>query len=93
MYLETKRGGEVGQPSLQGFIAWLETQDPEQQYQWSCSGECACAQYARHLGVKSWGDVWNPYRIIWSELNSIAYLVQPRTFGNLLKYAKTVKQT
>jgi hypothetical protein len=89
MYLETKRDGEAQQPSLQGFIAWLETKDPAEKYNWSRADQCACGQYARHLGVR-----WNPWRgNIWGRLNSIAYLVQPRTFGNLLKYAKTVKQT
>jgi len=83
MFLEEKRHGEG--PTLEGFISWLETQDPEQEYPWRRSEECACAQYGKHLGVK-----FSPGKEAWDSLNSIAYRAGPWTFGNLLKYAKSL---
>jgi hypothetical protein len=39
-------------PSLEGFIAWLETKDPEERYDWLSFSTCACGQYMRSLGLK-----------------------------------------
>ena len=34
-------------PSLDSFAAWLETKDPDEEYRWIDSRNCACAQYAK----------------------------------------------
>ena len=38
--------------SLEGFIAWLETKDPEERYDWLSFNTCACGQYLRSLGLE-----------------------------------------
>ncbi len=36
--------------SLEGLIAWLETQDPATTYCWVDGGHCLLAQYAKAVG-------------------------------------------
>lgn len=36
--------------TLSGFIAWLETQNPDTKYEYIDPMACALAQYRRHLG-------------------------------------------
>lgn len=51
MFVEDKRQGEaVLKPSLDSFILWLETKDPDERYLWIDSMRCACAQYSEFLG-------------------------------------------
>ena len=38
------------QPSLEGFIAWLETKNPDETYHWPRGTECAVGQYATSIG-------------------------------------------
>jgi len=43
-------------PSLQGFIAWLETKNPRGRYQFdNCAGMCLLGQYMAFLGIE-WGE-------------------------------------
>ncbi len=44
---ETKTG-----PSLQGLIAWLETQPPEEVYNWYDVRSCVICQYVCNCGCK-----------------------------------------
>ena len=38
--------------SVAGLIAWLETQDPETEYDYNdCSGNCLMGRYARAMGT------------------------------------------
>ena len=53
MYADEKAPGEakVGTPSLAGFVAWLETKDPEQAYNLYDATLCAYGQYYRSVGA------------------------------------------
>jgi len=39
------------EPSLEGFIAWLETKDPNEEYDWSSYNHCAAGCYAMSVGI------------------------------------------
>jgi hypothetical protein len=91
-----KHDEATSEPSLPGFINWLESKDPNEHYQWRYSEICACGQYAKHLGKKEWQHTGS----IWLTLNSLArgddlYAEldpKKRTFGQLLDRAKKVKE-
>jgi hypothetical protein len=54
MFVETKREGEVQakpKPSLSGFVAWLATKPPNEEYDFSNHQICALGQYYRSLGL------------------------------------------
>lgn len=74
-------------PSLDDFIAWLETKPRGETYKWFSSSDCACGQYGESLGVRwfEWCD-----QPPWETLNSLAY-VKPHTFGGLLTRALALK--
>jgi hypothetical protein len=95
----------IQQPSLAGFIAWLETKDPNGCYDWRSCKECACSQYAASLGVYNWDRYVNEEP--WIMLNHLASngapwpaRVQPWgyiapdecgwTFGALLQQARAM---
>ena len=85
MFVETKREGEQiatrGEPSLAGFISWLETRDPDEKYAYFDMEHCACAQYAKAISAE-WrsGIVYeNP---VWMTLD-LAAAMEPHTFGAL----------
>ena len=56
MFVETKRDSEVQtkpelqHPSLDGLIAWLETQDENESYQYGDAGDCLISRYLRAQG-------------------------------------------
>ena len=101
MFVETKREGEAPikqGPSLRGLIAWLETKDPQKEYDYyDCGGACLIGQYVNAIGLR-WGvfrnadlygagwDWWlnNPKSAPLREI-SVDY---PRTFGGALKRAQ-----
>jgi hypothetical protein len=37
--------------TLEAFLTWVETKDPEETYHWWNTCNCACAQYAEFLGA------------------------------------------
>jgi hypothetical protein len=86
------------QPTLPGFVAWLERKDPNEHYRWPNSEICACGQYAKTLGMKTWqGSGSNSST--WTQLNSLARGDTPPfeeaepsewTFGQCLDRAKKV---
>lgn len=39
--------------TLEGFIAWLETKDPDERYDWMCVDGCAVGQFRAALGISS----------------------------------------
>jgi hypothetical protein len=39
------------EPSVAGFIRWLETKDPQQKYDWRLYQTCAVGEYAAALGL------------------------------------------
>jgi hypothetical protein len=59
MFLETKKDGEAGveqKPSLSGLIAWLETKNPAEEYEYyHCHGACLIGQYVNAIGWR-WGE-------------------------------------
>lgn len=100
MYLDTKREGEAqtATPSLRGLIAWLETKDQTETYDWSNAENCVLGQYYRALGMphtvrligfKTQADDMG---IDVNDLCCIATDNQmdegPRTFGGALKRAR-----
>lgn len=48
-------------PSLQSFVAWLETKDPEARYSfYECEGRCLVGQYMEFLGIPWTGAPIHP---------------------------------
>src|SRR5580700_9747733 len=92
------------QPSLEGFIAWLETKGKTEIYYWGKTENCACAQYAATLGLdgaygRIKGEIFNPNEEFFSILNRLAlnadvvkiksdFKFAARSFSSLLKLAR-----
>jgi hypothetical protein len=77
-------------PSLEDFIAWLETKPHDEEYVWVVPSVCPCGQYAKSLNL-DWWEIWIGRNIsLWDELNTLASH-KPRTFGALLTRALAVK--
>ncbi len=94
------RANEPKEPTMPGFVAWLERKDPNERYDWPRSEICACGQYATELGVKNWQADHNN----WHQMNMLARgpidLDQWETasedywtFGKLLARAKELLPT
>ena len=82
--------------SLAGLIRWLETQDPETQYDFNdCQGECLAGRYlwatigwqAYVVGQKTFGDVFGSM----DNYGAIA-LTRPWTYGAALSRARVMEQ-
>jgi hypothetical protein len=65
-------------PTLQGFIAWLGQQAPDQEYDYNSCNVCAIGQYANSLGLRYIDILEDTDVTDWN--NAIAYPL-PRTFG------------
>ena len=62
------RASEPKEPTLPGFVAWLERKDPNERYEWPKAEICACGQYAKEvMGQSDWIG-----RDGFSELNMLA---------------------
>jgi hypothetical protein len=50
---------------------YAATKDPEESYRYTSRADCACAQFARHIGLY---DDWSGYGTLplWGTLNQIA---------------------
>jgi hypothetical protein len=73
-------------PSLDGFIAWLETKNPNKRYDWdNRAGNCAVGQYLRYCGI-AW-DSRPPMMYMDLACPGMTSFVlgNPRTFGAVLK--------
>ena len=102
MYVDEKRQGEPSviaprdEPSLDGFISFLETKWRWQRYRWDDAGNCACAQYADSIGEKGnswWCEDDTCEDAAWHRLNKLAHAaLAPRwrtaSFGTLLDLAR-----
>jgi hypothetical protein len=77
------------EPSLAGFIAWLETQQPDGRYDWACRGHCLCDQFFQATGADP-GD-WSLHkkveRATGVRLDGLA-IQHPWTFGAALRRAR-----
>lgn len=72
-------------PTLAGMVAWLETKDPSETYDWgNCLGQCLIGQYAASIG---WTIQAMSYKQYHSLDDGIA-LRGPWTFGAALARAK-----
>lgn len=73
-------------PLKDQMIAWLETRESAEEYEYTAEEDCACGQFARYVGqslewrlraiLESSGD--------WKHLDLLA-CARPRTFGALLE--------
>ncbi len=73
------------QPSLSGFIAWLETQDPERPYSyWPCP-TCAIGQYLRAIGTD---EADARVAVVYYDWNRKIAGPLPHTFGAALDRAR-----
>ena len=72
-----------GTPSLAGFIAFAETRDPSESYNWNSPTNCAAAQYKKYLTGDA--DGWSRDGR-YAPLNGIAF--HARTFGELARIAR-----
>jgi hypothetical protein len=51
--------------SLDGLIAWLETQDPETKYNYAnCSGGCLIGRYL----IATTGKMWHEHGLRWRDI-------------------------
>lgn len=71
--------------SVPEFLAWAKTKDPDDTFYFMLAGECACGQYARHIGATdSWmntplgplgfaaGEGSTPVYKAWQRLNDLS---------------------
>ena len=77
------------QPSLAGFIGFLVTKDPSEEYAWSRPAVCAVTQYFDTLSPTreqryQW---WDCHVGQAQQLDSLA-MQRPHTFGALLERAR-----
>ncbi len=88
MLFDPKWEAKTKEPSLAGFIAWLETQDPVAEYPWtSCFGKCAVSEYFVHVSgsVDKHYDLWGTH--LSTDLDMLAHQ-SPWTYGALLERAR-----
>jgi hypothetical protein len=72
----------VEQPTFAGFLEFAKRQAQDKVYPYSDCDDCACAQYAKHIGqFEDWRYV--SYADVWDDLNYWA-AYQPHTFGSLV---------
>lgn len=78
--------------SLPGLIAWLETQDPQQRYEYeNCEGRCLIGQYLAARGVP-WG--WRSYdAFVDADARMRIANRRPMTFGAALSRARQLLAT
>lgn len=83
-------------PSLEGLIAWLETKNPSERYDWSnCEGRCLIGQYGASLGL-SWREInraenGDPHTSLYYQLSTSNHQLALRgehTFGGALERAR-----
>lgn len=77
-------------PSLDGFIAWLETKDPDETYNYlNCDGECVIGRYLGSLGI-AWTNMVTMKTNFYLSVDRIASEF-PHTFGAALRRALAYK--
>lgn len=95
MYVDEKKSGELQQEadidSVAAIIAWLETKDPIEEYDYVWHEECLAGQYLRANGLVPISDLWNsPYQ----NLYHISIGEHKEwTFGAALARAKQIQLT
>lgn len=88
MLYDPKWEVKTKEPTLSGFVAWLETQDPQESFDyWTCDGRCAVDLYLATIG----SDLNFGSNNVTRHLNGLAYkafLMGEPTFGGLLEIAR-----
>lgn len=74
-------------PSLSGFIAWLEQQNPKARYDYRPAGNCAIGKYFKHLGTTYHKEVFEMIRELYDWNQHITH-PKPHTFGAALSRAR-----
>lgn len=78
-------------PTYAGFVAWLETKNPKERYEWGNCGNCAIAQYLKLFGINNVDDIpYDDYAALEGGDNFIA-MNEPWTFGAVLERARAAK--
>ena len=62
----------TSEPSIPGFIEWLQRKDPNEKYDWTKASSCACGQYHLSLDEQNKPGCWIGTVPVWNELNSVA---------------------
>lgn len=84
-------------PSIAGLIAWLETQDQTQTYNWPKVGGCLICKYYDALGINDWSSDNRPYYYQTfgdsdgaGELYHAVCKTEPWTYGAALERARAL---
>jgi hypothetical protein len=85
MLYRPKWDNQASAITLEGLIAWLETQDPEQTYDSSDHTVCMVAQFCKTIGVE-------PPLVLTGDIADIAFSGKeiPCTFGDALVRARKI---
>lgn len=79
--------------SLEGLIAWLEQQDPETEYDFTCvEGDCLIGRYLRATTGRMWRDfgyTWGTLTGEYPELEDVSGDF-PCTYGAALERARAL---
>jgi hypothetical protein len=79
-------------PNLQGFIAWLEQQDPDTTYNYWSWDSCAIAQYMKSIGTDYHDEAKTRGMLICS-WNGFITRPFPQTMGGALERARHYQHT
>jgi len=77
--------------SLPSFIAWLEKQPPDTNYDWNSTSNCVACQYLKAQGVQPlWGGNYSDLDTIFPSIQAYWRIgaTQPTTFGAALARAR-----
>lgn len=95
---DTETKPDLSKPSLEGFVAWLETMPPNGQYEFvACDGTCLIGLYATAIGHPKWIDIHtallpHPHDCPEMYVYDFGQLACgfPRTFGAALSRARAL---
>jgi hypothetical protein len=84
-------------PSLDGLIAWLETKDPSEKYDWgNCDGACLVHQYLTSCGIRQrdWSSFYfKTQSPLGDDQPTCIAFQSPHTFGAALSRARAVRDS
>lgn len=76
-------------PSFIGFVAWLETKDPDEKYNWGDGCRCAIGQYLNLFGITNANNIpYSEYEKFEGGPDVFVALKEPHTFGAALERAR-----
>lgn len=87
---------EAKEPSLDGFIEWLETQNPKTKYNFCDLTSCAVARYMKTIGLPVGKGLYSQAvdKILGRRtmVREKVLLEHDQTLGSVLKEAKKLKE-